>query len=615
MLRGTAIVGLLAIAGCGGEGDLARCRGDADCAAGTLCEVPVAGEKGVCIAPYEVALTAPAAAAWVGAGGARVAATAAVRSARVEPPAQLALVVDGAPAGALLAQGDGTYQGSWSPGTGAATASLRARAAFPGGAVDSPDVPVQVDGTAPRAAIASAACAPRCFRNSVLHVAASVSDANLSDAWVSVDLDGHVQRVPLAGPGAARSADLDLGAWPFPMLSGNMTVRVTARDVAGNEAAAEQTVDATRVRWVYTLGPAVTSPAVMSDGTLVVGVGNNDKQLRGIDGLTGTEKWSLKLEAVAGSPLGVGVPPSIGSAAIYVGGADGYAYAVKLDGSAVLNAACNTGGPVTGPPAVGNAGAEFGFVASSSGYLLAFDAATACSRTQRFTALAAAPSLDSSGDVLVGSAAAVLRAFKFDGLGFAGPTENLVGTTLSAPLAVDKTGGVITASADAAASQLNRTASGVTQTLKTLPGSVTASPVVLSNGDIVVGDATRTVHRYSAAGARIWSTEPVLDGVPGSPLALAGGDAVLLVPTQNGSVYAIGAQGQVVWSGALNAGSDLREPNVFTPPGSALSLAYLGSSLGKLYAVIVDGRLDAAAPWPRAFHDPANTSSAATPLP
>ena len=91
--------------------------------------------------------------------------------------------------------------------------------------------------------------------------------------------------------------------------------------------------------------------------------------------------------------------------------------------------------------------------------------------------------------------------------------------------------------------------------------------------------------------------------------------AILLVPTQNGSVYAIGPQGQVRWSGALNAGSDLREPNVFTTPGSAFSLAYLGSSLGKLYAVIVDGRLDAAAPWPRAFHDPANTSSAAAPQP
>jgi len=31
--------------------------------------------------------------------------------------------------------------------------------------------------------------------------------------------------------------------------------------------------------------------------------------------------------------------------------------------------------------------------------------------------------------------------------------------------------------------------------------------------------------------------------------------------------------------------------------------------------VILDGRLDPAAPWPKAFHDPQNTGNAATPLP
>ena len=33
---------------------------------------------------------------------------------------------------------------------------------------------------------------------------------------------------------------------------------------------------------------------------------------------------------------------------------------------------------------------------------------------------------------------------------------------------------------------------------------------------------------------------------------------------------------------------------------------------GKLYAVVVDGQLDVTAPWPKAFHDPRNTSNAGT---
>jgi hypothetical protein len=41
-----------------------------------------------------------------------------------------------------------------------------------------------------------------------------------------------------------------------------------------------------------------------------------------------------------------------------------------------------------------------------------------------------------------------------------------------------------------------------------------------------------------------------------------------------------------------------------------MSTAYVASSSGKLFAVIVDGELDGSSPWPKAFHDPRNTNRA-----
>ena len=53
---------------------------------------------------------------------------------------------------------------------------------------------------------------------------------------------------------------------------------------------------------------------------------------------------------------------------------------------------------------------------------------------------------------------------------------------------------------------------------------------------------------------------------------------------------------------------------IYTPPaqnaGSEMSTVYFGASDGVLHAVIVDGKLDGSAPWPKAFHDPQNTNRA-----
>jgi len=67
----------------------------------------------------------------------------------------------------------------------------------------------------------------------------------------------------------------------------------------------------------------------------------------------------------------------------------------------------------------------------------------------------------------------------------------------------------------------------------------------------------------------------------------------------------------VCWSAEL-APTVLRAGNIHPSSllGPVLSTAYFSGTNGKLYAVIVDGALDGAAPWPKAFHDPRNTNRA-----
>ena len=85
------------------------------------------------------------------------------------------------------------------------------------------------------------------------------------------------------------------------------------------------------------------------------------------------------------------------------------------------------------------------------------------------------------------------------------------------------------------------------------------------------------------------------------------------MPTTGGHIYAVTETGGVSWRTRLGTAS-LQPGNIYTPPtepaGAELSTAYFAGSDGVLHAVIVDGKLDASAPWPKAFHDPRNTNRA-----
>ena len=139
-------------------------------------------------------------------------------------------------------------------------------------------------------------------------------------------------------------------------------------------------------------------------------------------------------------------------------------------------------------------------------------------------------------------------------------------------------------------------------------------PVVLANGDVVVPEKGKTLSAWTTSGTLRWRS-PALGGTPLTPLVLSGADA-LVVADARGGLTALDAAGQVRWTTQLApAAIPLHAPNLFTPAGLDRSTGYFPAANGKLYAVILDGRLDPASPWPKAFHDPQNTGNAATALP
>ena len=97
-------------------------------------------------------------------------------------------------------------------------------------------------------------------------------------------------------------------------------------------------------------------------------------------------------------------------------------------------------------------------------------------------------------------------------------------------------------------------------------------------------------------------------------MVLTGTTASLIVATNAGKVVALGDDGATRWEGMLPSATQLRAGNIYTPAaqpaGPTMSVAYFASGNGWLYAVVVDGRLDGSAPWPKAYHDPRNTNHA-----
>jgi hypothetical protein len=320
--------------------------------------------------------------------------------------------------------------------------------------------------------------------------------------------------------------------------------------------------------------------------------------------------------------------PAIGGHAIWVGSESGLLYAVELDGSAVMvNVGVDVGGPIKGSVAVKAAAAKdtafaackksdnTGWIGAASTVANQFNIASAAD------GFIAGPVIGTDERIhsptATGTNDATLRTFTLSDTPF-GLTSSwtaAIGKGSQAPTALDLSGAIVGPS-DESTPALKRTVPGATPTTDTL-GTLTAfagdGAIVLANGDVVIGDENGRFHRFASTGAA-WSPAPNLASAVRGALALSGTASPLIVGTNAGQLFALRDDGTTAWEGTLPSATQIRAPNIHTPPGQpagpVLSTAYLSTGNGRLYAVIVDGQLDASAPWPKAFHDPRNTNHA-----
>lgn len=450
-----------------------------------------------------------------------------------------------------------------------------------------------------------------CLRDGQLTVSAEVTDdKEVYEVEATVDVDPDHRFTLTWQTGTTWTGLISMDQVDFPALEREVVVTVRAYDGARNETAVEaeagQRPVVTRVRWAYDSSGQLTAPAVASDGTVVFGRSDTTGQLVAVNP-DGTNAWSLTL----GSGT-VTNAPSIGAQAIWVGANDGVLYAVKPDGSGQLSSpsrTCTASGAAKGPPAVlTTSGVDVAFQAFAASQIAA-STSTTCVFTPPRDGYSSGAALDASGNVYAvteKTSVGTLRSFSLASSAFEERWTAGVGGSVVAPLAFDAASTVLSGGKDAG---LDRTTSaGVTGSVNSVSDSIVDSPIVLGNGDIVVGDASGMLHRLASDGTVVTGWPVDLRSAVKAPMALTGGPIRFLVATDDGKVHAIDEAGTVLWSGALASG--IGAGNLHTPPGSAFSTAYFGGGDGKLYAVIVEGALDTSAPWPKAWHDTRNTSRA-----
>jgi outer membrane protein assembly factor BamB len=458
---------------------------------------------------------------------------------------------------------------------------------------------------------ATVGCLAPCLRDSTVTVAVTAhDDVGLAAVTARLDL-APATVVPLTLQGATWRGDLPLGAWPFPDFERAVEVTVEARDAAGNAATAARTIaQVTRLRWAVDFAPGdlpVPVPgavAVDQQGTAVFGGSNGKVHFIGPDGTVIRDRVQVGTGSLT-------APVVVGSDGVWVPSEDGKVYRVPVDPLAAVEMACNTRAPVKGL-ALSTTGEPVAASASGANF-----AVQGCINSPTYT-----------GDVLYQPIAhgstfygaegnrlhdLTLNTFGLFVEGWIPPAS--LGSPIAASMALRANGDILALTAPTAGGNTLFAVSpaGVVAPLAAT-GLPADGPVVKANGDVVVPEAGKTLSCWTSAGALRWRSA-ALPGVPLTPLLLSGADT-LVVADGRGALTALDDAGQARWTVQLApSGTALHPLNLHAPPGATRSTGYIPAANGKLYAVILDGRLDAAAPWPKAFHDPRNTGNSATAQP
>jgi outer membrane protein assembly factor BamB len=454
-----------------------------------------------------------------------------------------------------------------------------------------------------------------CRRDATLHVAVDVTDdQKVGTVLASLDLD-PARHVPLTkgSSGATYTADIALTDFPVGFYSGDVKVTVTATDDAQTPATGTHTarVTVTREAWAkkQLSSAALWSPAVATNGTLVVAA--RDGRLYFVPAQGSASSVPI-LTSPATLPLALSGPAAIGSSAIWVGSEDGRLYAVNSTGTVLKTCPPVVGGAMTGVPAISGSKA---ISATNSSRVVVSETGTVCNST---VVTSPGQPVVGSGDRLLIPTGNSLQNYTIESDGAlaaqwtGSPAAPTVGT-VTVPPAIDGSGLVWTTSLAGLVFRTN--SSGSAQQLSPTSGVSENSTgvIILSDGSAVLGDyASTTVRRLMPNGSSPWASGALVNGHARMPLAIGGDTPSLLVATDQGTVHLLRqSDGHSLWDAQLTTlGVSLEPPNIWTEPGATTSTAYLAGADGYLYAVIVDGTLDTSAPWPKAYHDPQNTSHA-----
>lgn len=670
MLRVLTLSALLAAAACvpqpGGQ-----CASDGDCRAGTTCLSGLCRPEQQCVHACETGfscqqgLCSPAVAptlTWVAPedGTIRAAGKLQLRVAASGPfaPASMKVVARaaGSPTAAAVTialRPDGP--GLWSAELDSGLLRDAAWALTPFASVGDVELPgparaLRVDRTGPAIEIAlprPAGAAAAFRRDETVTIRARITDAGsgVDPATVALLVEGleplHLDResddqfkvvLPLSRPAL-------LG------LSGELALRVVARDRLGNAASGEARVPVTRVLWRADLGTGLPLRGSAALDATHVFIGTDAGRVLAVDRRTGVTVWSREL---AGP---VSAPPARGDELVFAASEGGDVVALEAATGAVrwrcpdlsgalrfvsAPAVARFEGLATGASPEGvylvNAGQLPARLGGSFGGLVAVegslgfpspDGQRSCYRLAAIGGGPTSPSVDLDGSVYVGTRGGAdgsrARRLRF-GPGASGWSFTEL---WSAALADDPAG----------------------------------APALAGDGTAIFGDASGTLSRFSSSGSSLWTppaalgeklvAAPVvafttllaqgragtlapfeLGALPGSAsdgsapsyvaeqLPSAGDVAATPAIGADGTVYvaagrslrALSPRGALLWEAPLEGGATSSSPVLGCDGG-----LYVGDGKGGLLSISTDSR-GLAPGWPRLGHDARGSGNAASAL-
>jgi len=543
-----------------------------------------------------------------------------------------------------------TYSWTYSPPNGIEGDVTLAATVVGSSPAASSSVKISIDNAAPSVLVGGLTNPARYLRTDTIRFSVRVSDNHLSSPAASLTatlsavggggggavlMTTTLQNPSSDSAGYVYSGAFDLSQQPtFNYYEQQFAISVTASDAYGHSATKSDTqLKISRLRWSTVVNQGdVTSPAVLKDGDLVVGrtVASSSPSVAKLSRSTGVVTFATAKDLVSS----VTSPPAVGSTGVFVSTGTGLCW---TDTNLATSACCPNAFAATPAITMKNS-KEVAVAEDSGGRLEQITVSPSFKCTVATAGNGGSPDLSpvfSGTSMYFSDGYQVKSAPQSDDNGIA-TWGTAIYHSVTGALAVD--GSAIWAVAIGDGGAMAKLDLGNGTYLKSFfPLNVGTQsvywaypaggwPVLAGLNDVLIGRTPNSggsgmvLARLGGGYTGSWATSP-LDGASAysdsvGPLVLrtSGNNQTFLVPTSNGSLYQLDQAGNTVWSWVL-ATASLHDANIaadINDSSRKFSTAYFGSASGTVYAVIVDGVLDATAPWPKVRHDPQNTGNTTT---